>query len=338
MSLLKIWKPLSELRSCNTEGLPISDQIHAWVVNDWALALRGADFCRNGPLSRLANVTTLALVWWVGPTVLCLAWWRSMPAHDEVLTIWLGVWFLFTIFVGAVSWNTAESLLRPSRSSISFSLLPWSLASALTSAVIVVSWARTEGGLDHYARVALEFWESRNSALFASAEARDAALARQWWLPELTDLSIRISPAEQWNPLAKAHLEEEVIADRSPSWQDYDLARRHYREDWCRRGGHQVEVCAHDEAAASSVEKIPQEYRTWCASSALGYDAACAKRARLLEDRFAAEWRAKRDSQLLGVPKPDLSDADLRFAHANAVQLDGAILRKARLDQADLQG
>ena len=80
-------------------------------------------------------------------TVIAGFWWRSMPAHDEGLTLAISAALLVALCAGMTSWWTARTRLRT----------PWSHAGpwdprwrrpagiALALAIVAVSWLRTEG-------------------------------------------------------------------------------------------------------------------------------------------------------------------------------------------------
>ena len=45
-------------------------------------------------------------------TVIAGFWWRSMPAHDEGLTLAISAALLFALYAGMTSWWTARTRLR----------------------------------------------------------------------------------------------------------------------------------------------------------------------------------------------------------------------------------
>ena len=76
-----------------------------------------------------------------------------MPAHDEGLTLAIAAALLVSLYAGFTSWWTLRARMRfPS-----LPAHPWRprfrrpAGIALALLVVVASWLRTEGGLDHYA-------------------------------------------------------------------------------------------------------------------------------------------------------------------------------------------
>ncbi|MFQ8429907.1 pentapeptide repeat-containing protein [Amaricoccus sp. W119] len=139
--LIKLWDAHGEAR---TED---ADATHHWLVNDFALIRRGDPITRARPLWWLNDWVTRLLVWAAGPFVLAFAWWRSMPAHEEWLTLVIGACLWLSLVVGFTSWWHAENTLGAT------SPLGWSrflrgetavLAGALLA---LMSWARTEEGI-----------------------------------------------------------------------------------------------------------------------------------------------------------------------------------------------
>ena len=82
--LLKLWKALGELPSGATR--PAGERIPPWIVSDMALAQR-AGAVHAYPLRSLARWVAILSIFAAGPAVLAAFWWRSMPKHDEALTI-----------------------------------------------------------------------------------------------------------------------------------------------------------------------------------------------------------------------------------------------------------
>ena len=82
--LLKLWKALAEVPS---DGIrPAGEGIAPWIASDMALAQRDGAI-HAYPLRSLARWLAILSIFAAGPLVLAAFWWRSMPKHDEALTI-----------------------------------------------------------------------------------------------------------------------------------------------------------------------------------------------------------------------------------------------------------
>ena len=106
---------------------------------------------RPPPAAPCAGSATSPPSSWSGspaPAVIAGFWWRSMPAHDEGLTLAIAVALLLALHAGLTSWWTAHARLRsPGRAP---PLGRWwrRPAGIAPRCRRPVSWLRTEGGLD----------------------------------------------------------------------------------------------------------------------------------------------------------------------------------------------
>jgi len=149
--LIKLWDAHGDARTSD------ADATHHWLVGDFVLIRQKDSAALERPLVPLTDWITRALVWVAGPLVMSYAWWRSMPAHNEWLTLLIAACLWLTLVVGFTSWWRAENRLvrcqRASRSRIP------RRAAAIGAAVLLVttSWLRTEGGLEYAANGAVSF-------------------------------------------------------------------------------------------------------------------------------------------------------------------------------------
>lgn len=111
--LEQLWQALGEAPA-RIDGKPLSERIHPWIVADAALRFRdrlrkaeGEEHAsRPRGMGLIGNLATIGLVWLFGPAIVFWFWWRSMPAHDWLMTGWLGLLFVSTLLVacfGAIS-------------------------------------------------------------------------------------------------------------------------------------------------------------------------------------------------------------------------------------------
>lgn len=373
--LLKLWDAIADLERPRVDGHPVGDLINPWLANDWALSQRGGDFMPARPLRALGNFATLCLVWGAGLLVLLFAWWRSMPAHKEWLTLWLGLCLVIAGVAGVDSWRTARNWLIPPRREPTHRP-PWRRPGLLAAgaAVAAASWAGAEGGIDRYVGATVDLanrWgrpdgdaerptgflrrcypedfgsdapiETPLPDCFDALGAelprdmvQERRIAAVW--PVLEDLTFSLPALGQWNPFAPTELRGVRMAARPDGWRDRDAARQSYRDLWCSREGIAMEVCGR---AATAAEPVPihvtHERRSWCAARTIPVE-ACDRQFEDLDRRFSEDWRDERAAQLAGLPGIDLARQDLRRAAAGGVALEGADLREARLEGANLAG
>lgn len=148
LQLVKLWDALAAAPA-TVDGEPMAERVYPWLVNDLGLSLRRDGAARPRPLGWLSGFVTRALVWFAAPLVLIGFWWRSMPAHDEWMTLLIAACLLLALYVGFTSWWAAVARLRGTGRP------PWAgrwkrpLGWLAVLLVVAVSWLRTEGGIDH---------------------------------------------------------------------------------------------------------------------------------------------------------------------------------------------
>jgi uncharacterized protein YjbI with pentapeptide repeats len=97
--LQRLWRDLSTLPAVFQDGEPLDEKAYPWLLN----GLVRAHFARlklsERPLSRLENLVSIGLAWWVVPLTLIFFWLRYLPRHDwwgtglHVLLIAVAAWF-----------------------------------------------------------------------------------------------------------------------------------------------------------------------------------------------------------------------------------------------------
>ena len=347
--LLKLWDAIADANTPKIDGHPLGDHLIPWLVNDWALTRKGPPYTPARPLLALGNAASFLLVWAAGPLVLAGFWWRSMPAHDEWLTVLLAACLLLSLHAALTSWRTARAwLARPRRDPPA---RPWWRSPptlALILATTVVSWLRTEGGADHLAGTLVDFGERLGGRqVFDDDSAQEDWIAQANWIPKLDWFDVTneapfigrwIDPEIPWNPLARTHLAGVEMVPLPEGWRTTDDARQAYREAWCRREGLDMTVCSaplgRDE---TSSPHVLVDRDRWCERHATPLGPACSDAFTALDDRFVANWHAERQRSIDDLQKLDLSHRDLRRADGSQVTLVGALLDGARLDGADLR-
>ena len=154
-----LWVALAKCPA-RVDWSPVEEHVYPTMLCTAALVIRR--FVRreaNKPVegSRAGTVAiSVLMVWLLGPLVLGLLWWRSMPYHDEWVTLWAAFWLWLTLIAGGRSIFQLLYVMRfrelsPCRPLqrafvgpkviISTSLLVF-----LLPVFLWVSWQRTESG------------------------------------------------------------------------------------------------------------------------------------------------------------------------------------------------
>ncbi|MEC9343751.1 MAG: pentapeptide repeat-containing protein [Pseudomonadota bacterium] len=108
-----LW-PLLAKADARKKGIPLAERIHPWIVIEAALRLRDwirkpaedQTCVRPRAMGALASAVSYALAWGFGPVVLFGYWWRSMPAHEPLMTGFIGIVLLVTVAVCLSSLST----------------------------------------------------------------------------------------------------------------------------------------------------------------------------------------------------------------------------------------
>lgn len=156
-----------------------------------------------------------------------------MPAHNEwtlLIALCVGV----TLGVGFLSWWHAEETLRRRQPS------PWTNRWRLTAGIlaglllIVVSWGRTEGGLDRYTDRVIDFTEANLPIVFfrAATEGKDYKSADQvqheW-------IASHIGSFDRF--VAATDLVGAQLSTMPDDWLPCDIAKLEFRAAYRQREG-----------------------------------------------------------------------------------------------------
>jgi hypothetical protein len=115
-----LWQALGDFPSRDKDKVRLADRIEPWIVADAALRvrdwLRGAkenDRCsRDRAMPWISGFVAIGLVWFFGIVVIGWFWWRYMPKHDPLWTLFLGLVLSVTYFVFGASLAGAWSHLK----------------------------------------------------------------------------------------------------------------------------------------------------------------------------------------------------------------------------------
>ncbi|MEL6424997.1 MAG: pentapeptide repeat-containing protein [Pseudomonadota bacterium] len=306
--LTKLWRHLVTARR-QFGGQAVHDAVLPWLVNDLVLTARGEGAAERHPISTLSNITTFVLVWLAGPLVLAGFWWRSMPAHDEWMTLFIVLCLVIALNAGTRSWRRFHALIRSGKDAepgIGRRIVGTSFPVAL----VLVSWLRTEGGFEHYR---CDPWE------VCPDPAAWTALRDRVQLATIDLVGVEFTP-------------------RPADWRTPEVAQRSFMIGWCAQRNLPLEVC--NPIPADDIEglRLTREARAnWCQLRSIG-PVECRARFVGVEDAFADDFWRERTAWRSALPSIDLQHADLRRADLERAFLPNSDLTHARLKHTSFTG
>ncbi len=323
--LLKLWEVLAHPPTpARIGGKHLSDLITPWLVSDFALGNRLDGALRPRPLRKAAHVVALCLVFLATPVILFFFWVRSMPAHDEVLTVfWCGLPMLASIFVSFKSWTRLRRLTWRSRRPMRWNLRVWA---PIWLAVSYVGWCATEQTLDGY---------------LTGLGMSDARLNNSGFL---NWASLNVSPL----PLVRANLAGVDLVGIPPDWTAREPAEVAFRRNWCVSEGIPMPACVLPERTLfgqqdnfeAEHEFVTAQRRKWCRDvlfGALGSIADCAAYFERAEASQTEAWQIYRAAQIRALARRSLAGRDLRRADLSGMRLEGVDLSAARMQDSLLE-
>jgi uncharacterized protein YjbI with pentapeptide repeats len=360
--LLKLWDAIAETPPI-IDGRPLGEHLYPWLVNDTMLRIRSRNAVTPRPLALLTSLVSRALVWAFGPFVIAAFWWRSMPAHDEWLTLLIAACLLVSLYAGFTNWWRGTARLRGGWEESWQARWKKPLGVLVAVMVVVTSWLRTEGGFDHYANRLIDFAEATLATEFFAEGAypngdpkppqvaQEEWVASRWYIPNLDWFTLNqehwhdgIAVLGNWSPLARTDLAQADLVPLPADWRTPETARHAFRQTWCAREGIAMEICHHPATADRPLPAhVAPLRRGWCDRESTGDGAAanyageaCATFFADLDTRFDTAWREERQTAVANRDRPDLAGRDLRRALASEASLVGANLQGARLEGANL--
>ncbi|MEE8455345.1 MAG: pentapeptide repeat-containing protein [Limibaculum sp.] len=150
--LMTLWDGLADAPA-RIDGQPLADRVFPWLISYaalWERNRRRKDGCAAPrALGRLVVFVSLLLGWLFGIAVMLGLWLRSMPAHEEWLTLWIGFWLWFAALIGLTGFaSAAKRMAGASRAQVARAHgVRRSWGAALAVALAFLSWETTEGGL-----------------------------------------------------------------------------------------------------------------------------------------------------------------------------------------------
>lgn len=320
--LVELWHELGGIEQ-EEDASPLSRRVYPWLLTQSALwyrnRRRGDGSSDQRVFGWLTAAISLLFGWGFGLMILAILWWRSMAAHDEWLTLVIGVFLAASLGVGVTTLLTAEKMMRgvapedAARATTFTRLALWAMAAFIAT----LSWLRAEGGFENYAPW-IERQEAAIRAFWAEPGGADDAPATRLaaGLPTTREIEgwlgvFRLDGKERddppfwldWLRLYPADLREAMLTPRPADWQEYDLWLQEQTDAWLeRRKVEGAEIPAADLPA------------------------------------FRAETKRRWAQRMANIAAPDLKFADLRRANLRKAFLSSADLRGANLDGANLFG
>jgi uncharacterized protein YjbI with pentapeptide repeats len=110
--LQRLWDDLTTLPAVFPDGIPLDGKAYPWLLN----GLVRPHFARlsvdQRVFTRLENLVTILLAWWLVPFTLLLFWGRYILRHDAVGTAWHLLLTVVAIGFGVISYRLAKDTLR----------------------------------------------------------------------------------------------------------------------------------------------------------------------------------------------------------------------------------
>ena len=325
--LVKLWRALSVppmmLDASDDRPRRLDEAVFPWLLNDAALRWRAGAPSR--PFGWLTGLGTWVLCWALTPLLIGAFWIRSMPLHDEFLTLFLGALLCIGLCVAWTSRRLARRILA-GRDPRSTGVVGWFFALLLFAIAGVVSWTTTEGGL--YAPTQAE-QDENGTAIANHRVVCDYATFYDGWNCFLADFALHGDGAL----LVPANLEGAQLAKPPAGYRPHLLAFADFYDAYVARQREEFGSDWRDELFAAAGGDDP----SWEATILREFAARRAADRALIERRSLAGFdlrRANLDGAFLdGV---DLRLADLRLSSMVNVQLEGARLNGAKLADASL--
>lgn len=302
--LMTLWDGLADTPAI-VYGRPLIDRVFPWLISYAALWYRNRarqdGSARPRALGLVVVAVSLFLGWAFGLVVIGGLWVRSMPAHNEILTLWIGLCFWLSLSIGTTSFLTAKARLR----------------GASASSVARANWPRRIVSLFAMLALGCTSWEATEGGLLPNAEDG---------LPPF---------------LVSADLREAELTMRPSDWKPFDIWLRDLRRERAIGDPEQKPlVPTPDEMKRWSIliaalDAPDLQNRDLRKADAVGafLPGADLRSAVMQGARFTS---AKLQAVLFS--NADMRFADFAFAEMQGANLDEAILKKTVLQSAKLQG
>jgi uncharacterized protein YjbI with pentapeptide repeats len=341
--LMTLWDSLAEAPP-QIDSQPLADRVFPWLISYAALwyrnRKRGDGSTAPRSLGRVVVAVSVLLGWLFGIAVFALLWWRSLPAHDEWLTLWIALCFWFAALVGYSGFMTAcRRMAGASRRSVAKAHRGRRIAGGLSLVLLsFFSWETTEGGILNY-RVTKDDGSVEWAQIIPlyPANLREAVLIAKpddWqpydrWLEEFNETyrtenrfepNAELTPPQQYAFWVKAKSE---WADRLAALTRLDLRQHDLRNaDMARAVLPGADLRGARLDGANLIEAELQGARLDCWDSS--------------NDRRYCSSLQEANLSLARMQGADLGSAEMQGAVLGGAKMQGANLYLARMQGADL--
>ncbi|MEO1490553.1 MAG: pentapeptide repeat-containing protein [Pseudomonadota bacterium] len=206
--LMTLWDALAEAEP-RVDGKPLTERVYPWLLSYAALWYRNLRRQDSSAAPRALGLVVVAvsvfLGWVLGIIVMAGLWIRSMPAHDELLTLWIGVCLWFAVQVGWTGFMTARARM----------------AGAWRETVAAAHWSRRVFGLAFAALLGVLSWETTEGGLIPH---------ESWHLQPVFIAHVNDGSGADLPPLlVPANLREAELTPRPKDWKPFELWLRDLR-------------------------------------------------------------------------------------------------------------
>jgi len=244
-----------------------------------------------------------------------------MPAHDEWLTLWIGLNFWFAFLVGQTGFLTVRARMAGANRE-SVAKAHWNRRVVGGIAVVILaclSWLRTEGGFENYAD-----WIEDNGDWTASSQPAtwlNANLPTTEAIADRTDL--------RWFRLYPADLREAELTRKPPGWLPFDIWLDAFEVEYRARPGNAEKTDLRTDRAF--IAEATQRYNAPLSTPDL-------KDADLRNADLTSAFLPGADLRRAQMQGADLRRAQMQGAYLSEAQMQGADLRGAQMQGTDLGG
>ena len=363
--LLELWDALGKAPA-RVGGRPLSDRLFPTLISGAAITYRDRSRRDGSAVRRTLSwsnaVFSTLLIWGAGIVALAVLWWRSMPAHEEWMTLWIALWLWVAIVVGVSTFRYARKQVRAKidtragwRARTSKTILT-SLRIVFAVSILIIlffiSWLRTEGGFEFYKKYINNLLtiinKDSNYTITSEILPNTNQLAKltgyhalQSKLESESDPSISLLvkyTLSSWLNLYPTNLAEARLTPYPDDWKPYQLWREDFEDAFRARHGLAPRGAPFNEPLSEEVKTIFElEAESRYAHPVSTLDGAFMRGADLRNADLRNAFLPSSDLRNARIEGADLRAAQMQGASLTAAQMRGADLSAAQMQGADLR-